>query len=76
MYFQTELSVYAFVFIFESYHSREKKSTKKYAVGGTLSFPGGRTPQSGSQDQSLLRMILPLMVFGNSVRNSTILGYL
>ena len=32
--------------------------------------------RSWTIDYSLLRMILPLMVLGSSLRNSTILGYL
>ena len=43
----------------------------------TFNFPLDRREQQiGSLGYSLLRMILPLMVLGRSLRNSTMRGYL
>ena len=60
------------IIVLESYHSRGELSTKKYFTQRNL-YVVKRLPVPY---YSLLRMILPLMVLGSSVRNSTILGYL
>ena len=60
------------IIVFESYHSKGELSTKKYFIQREMYFPNGLL----FLYHSLLRMILPEMVLGSSVRNSTILGYL
>ena len=44
--------------------------------GASSKEPFRERGQGLFHDQSLLRMILPLMVLGNSSRNTTIRGYL
>jgi len=61
----------------ESYHHNVKLSTCK-VYAGKMNVSSLRTDFWGKmpKNYSLLRMILPLMVLGSSVRNSTIRGYL